>query len=352
MKSILLLLLICAAGGVLAEPYLAVQTGYHCGMCHTNPTGGGKRTEFGNIFAQQQLAARPLAAGKALWLGKINDHISVGGNARFTARQTDFDDRDDNLDFAVHRVTAYFSARLSEQVELYIDQQVAPGGSLNREVWARFSWDNWYVKAGKLFIPFGWRLEDDTAFTRQVTGINFNAGDSGAEIGYLRDKFNFQLAVTNGNGGASDIDDNKLVSARAEWIEPSWRGGISAYNNNTDFGERTIYGLFAGVKLGMVNWLLEYDHIKDTGFSSDDQTQDIALIEANILLRQGHNLKLTLEALTFDDVLDDRYRWSAVYEYFPWAFSQIRAGIRQRDSDDKAAVFNSEETFLEIHTYF
>jgi len=51
-------LVLWGTSSVRAEPYLAIQEGYKCSQCHVNITGGGKRTEFGNIYAQTRLANR------------------------------------------------------------------------------------------------------------------------------------------------------------------------------------------------------------------------------------------------------------------------------------------------------
>ncbi len=66
----LLLPLLLLAFEAHAEPYLAVQTGFKCGQCHVNPTGGGERTVFGNIFAQTQLAANHIDTGSEVWTEK------------------------------------------------------------------------------------------------------------------------------------------------------------------------------------------------------------------------------------------------------------------------------------------
>jgi len=84
-----------------AEPYLAVRTGFNCGVCHVNPTGGGKRTEFGSAYSQTTLAAERLdpATGKpvpaaapsdaAVWTGKLNDHFAIGSDLRANLSDSD-----------------------------------------------------------------------------------------------------------------------------------------------------------------------------------------------------------------------------------------------------------------------
>ncbi len=350
MNKLTLLLALFFTTVTLAEPYIAIQTGYQCGICHTNPTGGGQRTPFGNQFALQQLTADSTLVTDSTWTGMLNDVIGTGGNARMSAKQLSADDREDNVDFSVERASLYLNYNLSEQVSLYIDQQVAPSTSINRELWARINQNNWYLKAGKLFTAFGWRIEDDSAFIRQATGINFNAGDLGVELGFSGENINFQLSATNGNGGASDIDDNKQLTSRLVWTETGWRAGISLYNNNTKLGERNMYGVFAGARQWRIHWLFEYDHIEDTGFDTVDLKQDVGLIEANILLLQGHNLKLTYEALTSQQ--EDSDRWSIVYEYFPMAFTQVSAGFRYKDTENETTSFQSDESFAELHIYF
>ena len=50
------------------------------------------------------------------------------------------------------------------------------------------------------------------------------------------------------------------------------------------------------------------------------------------------------------DETDERY--SVVYETTPWPFTQIRAGYRQRDSDNPDPLRNYGEGFVQIHGFF
>jgi len=350
-RWLLLVGLLGICGSAFGEPWIAVREGLTCSSCHVNRTGGGLRTPFGNAYAQRQLPARALGDAASEWTGVFGDRFGFGANLRTSARQTELDDRDDNLDFGVDRATLYLGAELSDRISAYVDQQVAPGGSLNREAWAQIDFGSAYVKAGRLFLPFGWRIEDDTAFVRSITGVNMTQGDDGVEFGINGSGYSVQAAVTNGNGGGPEVDDGKLFTGRAALVRSRWRLGVSTLHNDRDDGQRTMAGIFAGVRTGPVSWLAEVDHIDDDGFNGDREEQ-VGLLEANLLVRNGHNLKLTAEARWFDDGREDQYRFSGVYEYFPWAFAQLRLGIRARESDNAEAAANSELGFIQMHVFF
>lgn len=344
------LLFLVAGQPGLAEPYLSVRSGQPCHACHTNATGGGMRTAFGSAYAISALSVRPMPGQSFNPEFGVADGFRVGGNARYSARQFESDDADGNLEFATDRVSLYGHLQLNRVVDLYVDQQVAPGGSLNREAWARLSHEQWYLKMGKFFLPYGWRLEDDTAFVRQATGINFATPDNGLEAGYEGAALQAQLSVTNGAGGGSEIDDGKFFLARGNWIGGPGQLGVNAGFNDSDNGERLLLGLTAGLNTGPLAWLLEYDRIVDSVDGADDEEQDLALLEVNWLVVRGHNLKFSTEWQS-PDAGKERTRGSVVWEYFPWSFTQLRAGVRVQRSDNPRFT-EGEEYFLQAHIYF
>src|ERR1700744_4841420 len=78
-----------AAGCAYAEPYLAVQTGLKCTQCHVNPTGGGLRGPYGDVFAQTAMPATHLDTGPDVWTGNVSSFLRVGGDLRAEALATE-----------------------------------------------------------------------------------------------------------------------------------------------------------------------------------------------------------------------------------------------------------------------
>lgn len=389
-----------------AEPYIAVRTGYKCLACHVNATGGGKRTEFGNLYARTQLSARhldltnwnPLAGKKAasaaegddggygaaepvdgdllgrleetargasrvgagaldLWNGAVNDYFSVGGDLRTNVAYSFIPNQRDEFDFNLEEVLLYAQLDLIPSfLTLYVDERVAPGGATNREAWGMLHLfdKRLYLKGGRIFLPYGWRLQDDDAFIRSVPGINYNTPDDGVELGVDYGPFTFQAAFTNGTAGGGEIDRGKQYTLRAGVVQPRWQAGGSWSFNDAGGGERMSQNVFVGFQTGRITWIAEGDLVIDQGTPTGRRRLWAVLGEANILITKGHNLKLTYEWFDPDDDFtgNQRMRFSAVMEVFPFQYTQFRIGYRYNDGIEQNDLQNTQDVFVELHAYF
>lgn len=354
----LLLVGLLLAGAASAEPWIAVETGLKCSQCHANPTGGGLRTRFGNVYAQTQLSASRIGPEDlAPWTGAVGDFLAVGGNVRGNWSYTDIPHQDSSNEFETEEARFYLQAELVPgRVAVYVDERAAPGSATNLEANLRLSTSGggYYVKVGRFYLPFGWRLEDDNAFVRRLSGVNMQTPDEGLELGMERGTWTGRLALTNGSGGGPETDDGKQVTARLEHVGRRWRIGASGLFNDSDGGERAVAGLFAGAHTGPIRWLGEVDYVDDDSLGPDGRQMAAALIEADWGFRKGHNLKLTHEWLDPDDDVDEdeQTRSSLVYEWFPFQFVELRSGVRFYDGPDQIDVQNRTEAFLQLHGYF
>jgi hypothetical protein len=337
-----------------AEPYLAVRSGAKCMTCHVNPTGGGKRTEFGSIYGQTELPARRLDATP--WSGRMSEHVAVGGDLRASLDAASIPNASDTLEFNT-RGQIYLEVQpLVDRLTLYLDERVVPGAATSREAFAMlwFGERSAYVKAGRMFVPFGLRIEDDTAFIREVSGTTFNSSDDGIEGGLELGSWSASLALTNGAGGGAETNRSKQITALASYVRPLWRAGASFSANSTEGAERDMQSAFAGLRTGSVSWIASAVWISDESPASGRTRRWASLAEGNWAFARGHNLKLAYEYYdpSRDVREDQRERYSALWEYTPFQFTQLRAGVRKNEGIPQNDAQNSTELFLQWHVFF
>lgn len=348
-----------ASSSAAAEPYIAVEYGYKCGVCHVNPTGGGKRNLFGMTFARAQIAERMLFLDDDTtgWNSDVNRYLGIGGDYRGGYRRIDQPGSADFSDWATAKSTLYLEVRpLPDLVTLYADEQLFPGDSLNRELYVlvKPKGGKYSIKVGQLFLPFGLRLQDDATFVRQRSGINFDTPDDGVELGLELPRWSAQVAFSNGTAGAGRVRGKDQTSLSAVYVMPRWRVGASYNFNDDPLGDRTMQALFAGFKTGPIAWLAELDFIRDALPGGGDRETYASLIEGNWRFRQGHNLKVAYEFLDPSDAFreDEQERYSVVWEYSPVQLLQARAGVRAYNGVPGLPATNRDEAFFEMHVYF
>src|SRR3954467_13834423 len=92
-----------------AEPYLAVETGLKCMNCHVNPSGGGKRKPFGELYARNQISARAvtLDGERKPWPGGVTKWFAVGADIRGGYESVDIPGSPKQSDWDLERATVY-----------------------------------------------------------------------------------------------------------------------------------------------------------------------------------------------------------------------------------------------------
>jgi hypothetical protein len=290
---ILTLVVLLRASPAAAEPYLAVLEGYKCNVCHVNPTGGGLRNDFGLTYAKVLLPAETVDNTLDSWSGKLTDRLRIGGDLRADWSRETEPNTPSQQAFALEQFRVYADLTiLPDRLGIYVDEQVAPNGSQNEEAYVRYgsTTDGFYLKGGQFYLPFGWRLQDQTAFVREVTGINMTTPDKGVELGYEHSAWSAQFDLTNGAANASTGSGYQVVT-QVVYTKPIWRVGIAGSSTSSSAGDRRMGGLFAGLKTGPIAWLAEGDIVHDDSLQqSTNSLQPCVRIHAAAVLAGARRL--------------------------------------------------------------
>ncbi len=344
---------------VNAEPYLALRANQKCSACHVNPLGGGARTAFGSYYGSQVLPAVP-GNQQAMDAGQITETLRLGADLRFNMNMSDNDAEEESRSFNTQSGQLYFTLQPKDsRFLIYFDEQIAPGGAVNREAWglAKLGKSNHYIKAGSIMLPYGYRFEDDSAFVRQISNVTFDSNDTGVELGLEYGKGTVNFAITNGTAAPNNDDKNFQFATRAEYVGTNIRGGASYILNDADLGETRMFAVFGGFNLWGFNVLAEFDHIEDESSPNafgGTLVKQATLFEINREIVKGYNIKFTTEYLDDDEDLDEneKTRNSLLLEATPFAYAQIRGGVRVGEDIPQNEEGNFTQAFVQLHLYY
>jgi len=370
------LIALCALLGgattAFAEPYLTVRAGAKCSDCHTNVTGGGKRTAFPHIHAHDilhDLQILPIPARARSFDGQLHSHVSIGGDFR-AASTTVFSDRPDasgrvdrnqafrshvdSTDLDVEELLVYLQVDLWPDVlSLYVDEDLN-GGATNREAFALLRGVlplDGYVKAGRLFPTYGLRVHDDETFIRARSGFTFDNPDEGAEIGIQPGPFFVGASVTNGAGGDRDVQltlNAYTVLEDLPGIGHTLLGASYARQSNA----RSVSGLYAGANLWRFTYLGEVDFIDDSTSGSVTARDHFAAYgEIDFLAFDWLNVR---GAVDYVKVRGDRDQTRYVIGLEPFIDKHLQPRIQYRINNGPPQLpeLNRPELVFELHVWF
>jgi hypothetical protein len=386
-RSLLLILtaVACLAVSVQAEPYMAVREGFRCSACHVNVTGGGKRNDTIAAHARDILRypsffeklAKPVEA----FTGDINQYLSIGADVRMRStlifqelgdqgeveNNTAFRGRLDTVELAVNEADLYGEIRLIPDVlTLYVDQRFSPQ-TTTREVWGllRLPYDS-FVKAGKMFLPYGLQLQDDNAFVRggrngsATSGFSFNQQQAALELGIEPEPFSVIAAVSEGPPGDRDVQFT--MTAMGVFNDVPTLHNVLAGASFSRIGppkvQNTVFGFFLGSMLGPFTYLGEVDFRYDKSEATGGKQRGTFLFysEVNYLLFGWMNAKAAFDYADDDGDIsmradDSENRFSVGLEPFLSRFLQLRLFYRVSNGVKSNPSHNQDLWFAEMHLF-
>ncbi|GIW40036.1 MAG: hypothetical protein KatS3mg076_0613 [Candidatus Binatia bacterium] len=371
-----------------AEPYLALRAGEPCDACHTNMTGGGKRTDLVAMHAREILRyprwLGTFFADADRFTGELHPRVSLGADLRtsYTALfQDEPDERglvENNTAFRdfhesrldVTQATGFLELELfTDRLALYVDQRLSPTTD-NREAFALLRGLPWngFLKVGRMFLPYGLQLQDDRAFVRDGyegvsprTGFSFDASQGALELGIRPGPFRFVTAVSEGRGGDRDVQwtgTGSLWLGELPWVDHAMLGGSFSLDDAGD-DPTWLLGAFGGLSRGPVVLLAEVDFRSEKGETTGGGRHGtfLAYAEANYLLFGWLNAKLAFDYADDDGDLrqradDSENRLSVGFEPFLSRFLQLRFFYRVGNGVRSRPEHNRDELLAEAHLFF
>ncbi len=383
-----LLVVVATAGTAGAEPYMAIREGFQCSGCHVNITGGGKRSDIVSTHPQEILHypdyLSTFSSPADAFSGDVNKYVGVGADLRVSEQaifqdapdangevnnNTAFRGRLEENDLAATEAVGYLEVRLiPDLLTFYVDQRVSPNTN-NREAFGLIRGLPWngFLKAGRMFLPYGLQLQDDHAFIRggnngsATTGFSFEQQQAAFEMGIQPGPYSLIVALSDGAPGDRDVQVTGTASAMLTDL-PVVRNALvgSSFSRVGPSGSETLlFGFFGGTNLERLTLLGEVDFRSDRSATTGGQTAGtfISYAEADYLLLGWLNIKAAFDYADDDGnqstrVDDAENRVTLGVEPFLNRFLQPRLFYRVSNGVRDQPTHNQDLLMAELHFFF
>ena len=240
------------AAEAMALPTYAARTGFSCVSCHFDPNGGGPRKDIGFLFARNRhdLLPDPDERWQSLvsLTNILGDVLYFGTNSRFFYLYNDPKpygsvELPKTSSFFQMQGALYTTLRPHPHLALVWHNDFSEYGVQSRDLYGMVDGlpGDLYVRAGRIRVPFGLRMDDHTGATRG--GFLDPAGggtgalpydprgvQSGIESGFTPGPFQVVAAFTNG-AGAPFANEAQTVTGKVVFHRSKLQIGASGYHS-------------------------------------------------------------------------------------------------------------------------
>jgi hypothetical protein len=364
--AILLAAVLASLGPALqawALPRYSARYEQNCALCHVNPTGGGMRS----AYAVQQLIPKEFAISPATPEilkdidPRIGKHVSIGTDFRqLFLLESERSPLAAQQGFFPMQGDLYLLFQLDPRFLLYYDR----GFSNTYEAFGLANvlpWDG-YVKVGRFVPPYGWKFDDHTMFVRDDEGFAPPANsDGGMEVGFAPEPFDVEVALVNGDRGATLDSDRRLAvsgnaSGRFRVGPVAGLLGVAGYTQpglNVDVNNAGVFGYLTGWN---VTWVAQSDWTRRQPAGGTALSGLVTSQELTVLLHRGVELKATYDFYDPDRTLrsGSKDRWGAGFDVMPRSFLMLEAVVRRTRVQSGPALSDNgyDEGLFQLHLLY
>lgn len=346
-----------------AVPRYSARYEQNCMLCHANPTGGGMRSSY----AVQELLPKELAMSPRkpqafeVLDAHLNKYVSIG--ADFRNQLMLFNESSPNASqqgFFPMQGDVQLLFQFDPRYQLTIKRSIS-GTSEFYYLGHLLPWDG-YVKGGRFVPAYGWKFDDHTMFVRHYEGFEPPANyDAGVELGVAPKFGELQVAVVNGNRGATFDNDRRLAVsglASVRWsLGPvAVTTGVSGYAHPSAEVDHGSAGVFGSLCVGPLTWLGQLDRLRSEPFVGPIVGGTVSSQELSCVLRQGVELLATYDFYDPNRELKTGSiaRFGAGFKATPAPFMAVQAMYRTVDADPGRDLpgRDYDEAIMQVHFFY